>query len=66
MKQVHGVPALLSLFVPGLGQLVKGQWGRAVLVWTLMLLPWFAWVALWLASAPLSGGVRLDFALYGK
>lgn len=24
-KQKHGVPALISLFVPGLGQLIKGH-----------------------------------------
>lgn len=24
-KQKHGVPALLSFFVPGLGQVIKGQ-----------------------------------------
>ena len=26
----HGIPALLSFFIPGLGQLVKGQVGKAV------------------------------------
>jgi TM2 domain-containing membrane protein YozV len=25
VKQKHGVPALLSFFIPGLGQIVKGQ-----------------------------------------
>ena len=30
-NQTHGVPALLSFFVPGLGQLVKGQVGKAIL-----------------------------------
>lgn len=41
MKQDHGVPALLSFFFPGLGQLVKGQWERAVVVWGLIFGPWF-------------------------
>lgn len=36
----HGVPALLSLFFPGLGQLVKGQWEYAVLVWIAIGIPW--------------------------
>jgi len=28
----HGVPALLSFFIPGLGQLVKGHIGKGVIV----------------------------------
>lgn len=31
-KQKHGVPALLSFFIPGLGQMVKGQVGKGVLI----------------------------------
>jgi TM2 domain-containing membrane protein YozV len=27
----HGVPALLSFFIPGLGQIVKGQVGKGIL-----------------------------------
>ncbi len=30
--QKHGLPALLSFFIPGLGQLVKGQAGRGILI----------------------------------
>jgi len=30
-KQKHGVPALFSFFIPGLGQLVKGQIGKGIL-----------------------------------
>ncbi len=52
MKQVYGVPALLSLFVPGLGQLVKGQPGRAALVWILILAPWIAWIVVPAAFDP--------------
>jgi hypothetical protein len=26
--QKHGVPAILSFFIPGLGQIVKGQVGK--------------------------------------
>lgn len=31
-NQKHGLPALLSLFIPGLGQMVKGQVGRGILI----------------------------------
>jgi len=31
--QKHGVPALLSAFIPGLGQLIKGQIIKAILIW---------------------------------
>jgi TM2 domain-containing membrane protein YozV len=30
--QSHGVPALLSFFIPGLGQIVKGQAGKGILI----------------------------------
>ncbi|ALD22742.1 hypothetical protein [Hymenobacter sp. DG25A] len=33
MKKTYGLPALLSLFVPGLGQLIKGQFLKAFLIW---------------------------------
>ena len=32
-KSKHGVPALLSFFLPGLGQVVKGQVVKAIGVW---------------------------------
>ncbi|GGG52710.1 hypothetical protein [Hymenobacter glacieicola] len=35
MKTTYGLPALLSVFVPGLGQLVKGQILKAILIWAL-------------------------------
>ncbi len=31
-KQSHGVPAILSFFLPGLGQIVKGQVGKGILI----------------------------------
>jgi len=31
-NQKYGMPALLSFFLPGLGQLVKGQVGKAILI----------------------------------
>jgi TM2 domain-containing membrane protein YozV len=29
-RQTHGVPALLSFFIPGLGQIVKGQVAKGI------------------------------------
>jgi TM2 domain-containing membrane protein YozV len=34
--QRHGFPALLSLFVPGLGQLIKGDFLLGFLIWVAM------------------------------
>ena len=31
-KQKHGVPALLSFFIPGLGQLIKGHIVKAIFI----------------------------------
>lgn len=44
MKQVYGVPAILSFFFPGLGQLLKGQWPRALFVWGLYVVPATVWI----------------------
>ena len=35
-KQKHGVPAIPSLFFPGLGQLVKGQDGKGIIIFLAM------------------------------
>lgn len=32
MSQKHGLPALLSFIIPGLGQLVKGHVGKGILI----------------------------------
>lgn len=32
-KQTYGFPAFLSLILPGFGQLIKGQIGKALLIW---------------------------------
>lgn len=32
-KTKHGLPALLSFFIPGLGQLIKGDILKAILIW---------------------------------
>lgn len=31
-EQKHGVPALLSFFIPGLGQIIKGHVGKGILI----------------------------------
>ena len=33
MKKTYGLPALISFFIPGLGQLIKGQILKAFLIW---------------------------------
>ncbi|MCS3924590.1 hypothetical protein [Methanosalsum natronophilum] len=35
-SKTHGVPALLSFFIPGLGQLIKGQILKAIIIWIVM------------------------------
>ena len=30
VRQKHGIPALLSFFIPGLGQIIKGQVGKGI------------------------------------
>lgn len=52
--QKHGVPALLSAFIPGLGQLIKGQIIKAILIWIIggvaSFFFWWTWIipfAIW-------------------
>ncbi len=35
-RRTHGVPALFSFFVPGLGQLVKGDLSKALGIWIVL------------------------------
>jgi TM2 domain-containing membrane protein YozV len=35
IKTTHGVPALISFFIPGLGQLIKGQFLKAFIIWAI-------------------------------
>ncbi|MDK2912659.1 MAG: hypothetical protein PWR29_1616 [Methanolobus sp.] len=39
-NRTHGIPALLSFFVPGLGQIVKGQVIKAILIWIALGTSW--------------------------
>jgi TM2 domain-containing membrane protein YozV len=40
-RKTHGVPALFSFFIPGLGQLVKGHVSKAVGIWAALLVSAF-------------------------
>jgi TM2 domain-containing membrane protein YozV len=39
-KKTYGFPALLSFFVPGLGQIIKGQVVKAVVIWLALGISW--------------------------
>jgi TM2 domain-containing membrane protein YozV len=44
MKPTYGVPAILSAILPGLGQLIKGQLVKAVIIWIASgLVGFFLW-----------------------
>lgn len=50
-KGVFWIPAILSGFIPGLGQLIKGQFLKAVVVWAFVGIVHiiFGWIPiLWL------------------
>ncbi len=40
-EQKHGIPALLSFFIPGLGQLIKGEVGKGILIFLGMVVSTF-------------------------
>lgn len=43
-NQKHGIPALLSFFIPGLGQLIKGHVLKGILIWIIGgILCFFLW-----------------------
>lgn len=37
INKKYGVPALISFFIPGVGQLIKGHIGKAFLIWLLIV-----------------------------
>jgi len=51
LKQKHGVPTIISFFIPGLGQLIKGQILKAILIWIGMVV--FGILSLVLIGIPL-------------
>ena len=40
-KKTHGVPALFSFFIPGLGQLIKGDLSKAIGIWIILIISAF-------------------------
>ena len=53
-NQKHGVPALISFFIPGLGQMIKGDILKGILIWIvgglLCLFLWWTFIipfAIW-------------------
>jgi lambda repressor-like predicted transcriptional regulator len=59
--ETHGIPALLSFFLPGVGQLIKGHVARAFKVWGVgVLLAILPYVVGFAVSAPI--GVLTAFA----
>ena len=55
----HGVPTLLSFFIPGLGQLIKGHFLKAFAIWGSGILIWFAFF-----GSLFSGQLGLSFFIY--
>ncbi|MDY0387749.1 MAG: hypothetical protein RBT65_11645 [Methanolobus sp.] len=37
-NQKYGVPALLSFFIPGLGQIIKGELFKAIGIWVVLVI----------------------------
>ena len=49
-NQKNGFPALVSFFVPGLGQIIKGQVSKGILIWLIGgIVSYFLW---WTFLAP--------------
>jgi TM2 domain-containing membrane protein YozV len=54
MADAHGVPAILSLIIPGLGQLVKGQIFKAIGIWVaLAISSVMAYILIGLITTPI-------------
>ena len=51
-SEKHGIPALMNVFLPGLGQIVKGEVGKGVLIM-------IGWVVSFLLCFILSGLILL-------
>lgn len=57
--QKHGFPALLSFFIPGVGQLMKGHFLKAFMIWISGVFIWFAFL-----GSLISGQVGMSAILY--
>ena len=54
MAGTHGVPAILSLVIPGLGQLIKGQIFKAIGIWVaLAISSVMAYILIGLITTPI-------------
>ncbi len=57
--QKHGFPALLSFFIPGVGQLMKGHFLKAFVIWISGVFIWFAFL-----GSLISGQLGMSAVLY--
>ena len=55
----HGFPALLSFFVPGLGQLIKKHFMKAIAIWLSAIFIWFA-----IFASLVNGNLGISLILY--
>ncbi len=62
LKQKHGMPLLLSIFIPGLGQLVKGHVKKGTLIF---FAPSIAFIILFIQGSVSGNGSHI-FALMGQ
>ena len=42
MKQKHGIPALLSIIIPGAGQAIQERWAIAIMFFIFSILAWIS------------------------
>jgi TM2 domain-containing membrane protein YozV len=50
-SEKHGLPALISIFIPGLGQIIKGHFFKGFMIWVIGgLVSFFLW---WTVIIPL-------------
>ncbi len=53
-KKTYGIPALLSFFVPGLGQIIKGEFFKALGIWAALAISWvLSFVIIGLITGPI-------------
>ncbi|SFM19178.1 DUF5683 domain-containing protein [Methanolobus profundi] len=53
-NKTYGVPALLSFFIPGLGQIIKGQLFKAIGIWAgLIISSMLTFIVIGLVTGPI-------------
>ncbi|MDG6244126.1 MAG: hypothetical protein QCH31_07000 [Methanolobus sp.] len=45
-NRTYGIPALLSFFIPGLGQIIKGDIFKAIGIWVVLGISWLLQIIL--------------------